>query len=195
MRQVQHRLAVGRRIPYVRALLAAGLIATPLSLASAQTPAAPASQAPAAPAQQPAAQQPAAQPPAGQQPAAPPGITFDGDSGILIMYIKPDKTADFESAMAKLRDALTKSEKPERCQQAAGWKLYKAAEPGPNGSVTYVNVMSPVLKGADYTMTKILYETFPTESQQIFPLLRDSFAGGMGKLTLTTVQDYTKAGQ
>ena len=53
--------------------------------------------------------------------------------------------------------------------------------------------MYPVLKGADYTMTKILYETFPTESQQIFPLLRDSFAGGMGKLTLTTVQDYSKA--
>ena len=157
----------------------------------AQTPA---SENPATSSQQPAQPQ-AGQQPAAQQPAAPPGITFDGDSGILIMYIKPDKTADFESAMAKLRDALAKSEKPERRQQAAGWKLYKAAEPGPNGSVTYVNVMSPVLKGAYYTMTKILYETFPTESQQIFPLLRDSFAGGMCKLTLTTVQDYSKAGQ
>jgi hypothetical protein len=153
-------------------------MAAPLSSAYAQeAPAAPPAQAPAA------------------QPAPPPGITFDADAGILIMYIKPDKTADFETAMAKLMEALAKSEKPERKQQAAGWKLYKAAEPGPNGSVTYVNVMSPALKGADYTMTKILYETFPTESQQIFPLLRDSFAGGMGKLTLTTVQDYTKAGQ
>jgi len=171
----------------VRALLAAGLIALPLSMAFAQTRAAPASQAPAATAQQPAAQTP--------QPPPPPGITFDGDAGVLIMYIKADKTADFETAMAKLRDALAKSEKPERRQQAAGWKLFKAAEPGPNGSVTYVNVMSPVLKGADYTMTKILYETFPTESQQIFPLLRDSFAQGMGKLTLTTVQDYSKAAQ
>jgi len=181
MRQVQSRWAQGRRIPYVRALLAAGLIAAPLTLAFAQ--------APAAPAPAPATQAPAA-------PAPPPGISFDSDAGILIMYIKPDKTADFETAMAKLRDALSKSEKPERKQQAAGWKLYKAAEPGPNGSVTYVNVMSPALKGADYTMTKILYETFPTESQQIFPLLRDSFAGGMGKLTLTTVQDYGKpAGQ
>jgi hypothetical protein len=159
------------------ALFAAGLMAAPLSSAYAQEAAAPAAQPPAA------------------QPAPPPGITFDAEAGILIMYIKPDKTADFETAMAKLHEALAKSEKPERKQQAAGWKLFKAAEPGPNGSVTYVNVMSPVLKGADYTMTKILYETFPTESQQIFPLLRDSFAGGMGKLTLTTVQDYAKAGQ
>ena len=178
MRQVQNRWAQGRRIPLVRALIAAGLIALPLSLAYAQDPA-------------PAAQAPAAQP--APAPAPPPGITFDSDAGILIMYIKPDKTADFETAMAKLHDALAKSERPERKQQAAGWKLYKAAEPGPNGAVTYVNVMSPALKGADYTMTKILYETFPTESQQIFPLLRDSFAGGMGKLTLTTVQDYGTA--
>ena len=182
MREVQNRWAQGRRTPYVRALLAAGLIAAPLTLAFAQAPAA---QEPA-----PAAQEPA---PAAQAPAPPPGITFDSDAGILIMYIKPDKTADFETAMTKLRDALSKSEKPERRQQATGWKLYKAAEPGPNGAVTYVNVMSPALKGADYTMTKILYETFPTESQQIFPLLRDSFAGGMGKLTLTTVVDYGKA--
>jgi hypothetical protein len=193
MRQVQSRWAQGRRTTLVRALIAAGLIAVPLSLAYAQVPAAqapaPAAQAPAPAAQAPA---PAAQAPAAQ-PAPPPGITFDSDAGILIMYIKPDKTTDFETAMAKLRDALAKSERPERRQQATGWKLYKAAEPGPNGSVTYVNVMSPVLKGADYTMTKILYETFPTESQQIFPLLRDSFAGGMGKLTLTTVQDYGAA--
>ena len=179
MRQVQSRWAQGRRTPFVCALFAAGLIAAPLSLAYAQAPAAPA----------PAAQAPAA------APAPPPGITFDSDAGILIMYIKPEKTADFETAMAKLRDALTKSEKPERRQQAAGWKLFKAAEPGPGGAVTYVNIMSPALKGADYTMTKILYETFPTESQQIFPLLRDSFAGGMGKLTLTTVQDYSKPAQ
>jgi hypothetical protein len=166
MRHVQSRWAQGRRTPLLCALFAAGLMAAPLSSAYAQAA------APAAPAA-PAAQAPAA------QPAPPPGITFDADAGVLIMYIKPDKTADFETAMAKLHDALAKSEKPERKQQAAGWKLYKASEPGPNGAVTYVNVMSPVLKGADYTMTKILYETFPTESQQIFPLLRDSFAGGM----------------
>ena len=35
------------------------------------------------------------------------------------IFIKPDKTADFETVMAKLKEALTKSEKPERKQQAA----------------------------------------------------------------------------
>jgi len=161
--------------------------------AFAQTPAGqpapttPAQPAPAQPAQ-PAA--PGQQPAPSQEPAKPAGITFDSDSGILLMYVKADKTADFESAMAKLRDAFAHSERPERKQQAAGWKLFKAAEPGPNGTATYVNVISPVLKGADYTITRILYETFPTESQQIFPLLRDSLTN-LGKLSLTTVQDYS----
>ena len=63
------------------------------------------------------------------------------------MQIKPDKTADFESVMAKLRDALTKTDKPERKQQASGWKIYKSTEPGPGGNVLYVAVINPVAQG------------------------------------------------
>ena len=91
--------------------------------------------------------------------------------------------------MAKLHDALANSDKPERRQQAAGWKLYKAAEPGPNGTVLYVNVLSPALKGADYTISKILDEVFPQEVQQLFPLYRDSFAG-LARAELSLVQDF-----
>ena len=41
-------------------------------------------------------------------------LTFDGDTAILTVAIKPDKTADFEQIMKDVGAALMKSEKPER---------------------------------------------------------------------------------
>ncbi len=96
---------------------------------------------------------------------------------MLTFFIKPDKAADFEKVMAKLHEALANSDKPERKQQAAGWKLYKGADPGPNGTVIYVNFLSPALKGGDYTISKILAEVFPQEVQQLFPLYRRCVRG------------------
>ena len=189
MRKVQSRSALVRR-NIVVGILATGVLLVSQS-ASAQDPAAPAAPAGAA---QPA---PGAAQPAPSQPAQPaqPGLTFDGDAGLLFMQIKPDKTADFESVMAKLRDALTKTDKPERKQQATGWKIYKSTEPGPGGNVLYVAVINPVLKGTDYTVAKILYEVFPTEVQTIFPAYRDSFAAGLSRTNLSLVQDFGAAGQ
>jgi|GEM_PF-1849686 len=177
MREVQFRWALGRRQVVTGVLVAAGLTVAPhVALAQA---------APAEPAQTP--QQPAAQQPAQAQQ---PGLTFDADAGLIFMTIKPDKTADFENVMSKLREALSKTDKPERKQQAQGWKLYKSADPGPNGNVLYVAVIDPVLKGADYTVAKILYEVFPTEVQQLFPQYRDAFAAGINKVNLNLVQNY-----
>ena len=192
MRKVQSRSALVRR-NIVVGILATGALLVSQS-ASAQDPAAPA--APAGAAQPaPGASQPAPSQPA--QPAQPaqPGLTFDGDAGLLFMQIKPDKTADFEAVIAKLRDALQRSDKPERKQQATGWKIYKSTEPGPGGNVLYVAVINPVLKGADYTVAKILYEVFPTEVQTIFPAYRDSFAAGLSRTNLSLVQDFGAAGQ
>src|SRR5688572_30109928 len=62
-------------------------------------------------------------------------LTFDGDTAILTVAIKPDKTADFEQIMKDVSAALMKSEKPERKQQAAGWKIVKSATPMKDGNV------------------------------------------------------------
>ena len=115
---------------------------------------------------------------------------FPNDAGMVLNFIKPDKTADFEMVMSKLKEGLAKSDKPERKQQAAGWKLYKGAEPGPNGTVIYVNFLSPALKGGDYTISKILAEVFPQEVQQLFPLYRDAFAG-LSRAELSLIQDFS----
>ena len=181
MRKDQSRSAQGRRSIVAGTLVTGLLLVSPAAFAqdTASQP------APAAPAAAPA--QPA-------QPAAP-GLTFDGDAGLIFMQIKPDKTADFESVMAKLHEALTKTDKPERKQQAAGWKIYKSTEPGPGGNVLYVAIVTPALKGADYTVAKILYEVFPTEVQTIFPTYRDSFAAGLSRTNLSLVQDFSAAGR
>ena len=92
--------------------------------------------------------------------------------------------------MAKLHQALANSDKPERKQQAAGWKLFKAAEPGPNGTVLYINFLSPALKGGDYTISKILAEVYPQEVQQLFPLYRDAFAG-LSRAELKLIEDFS----
>ena len=181
------RLASGRNT-LGALVLAAGLVCGVSSQAVAQDPAQPPAQ-PGQPPAQPAPAAPAAQPPAAQ----PNPFVFNSDAAMLTFFIKPDKAADFEKVMAKLHDALANSDKPERKQQAAGWKIYKSTEPGPGGNVFYVAVINPTLKGADYTVAKILYEVFPTEVQAIFPTYRDSFAAGQNRMNLSLVQDFGAA--
>jgi hypothetical protein len=106
--------------------------------------------------------------------------------------IKPDKTADFENVMARLKDALMQSEDPVRKQQAAGWKVFKAVEPGPNGNALYVFVMDPAVKGADYTVSKILSEAYPTEVMELYKLYVGAYAGSQSLLNLQLVQSFAE---
>ena len=65
---------------------------------------------------------------------------------MVLNFIKADKTADFEMVVTKLKEALAKSAKPERKQQAMSWKVFKAAEPGAGGSVLYVFIVDPSVR-------------------------------------------------
>jgi hypothetical protein len=121
-------------------------------------------------------------------------LTFDGDTAILTVAIKPDKTADFEQIMADVRAALMKSEKPERKQQAAGWKVVKSPTPMKDGNIVYMHLISPVIKGADYTILTILYEgtTDPAAQRAIFEKYREAFAAALGGGAFNTVVDLSK---
>ena len=120
------------------------------------------------------AEQPA---PAAQAEAAKSPFNFAGDGALVLNYIKADKTADFETVVGKIKEALAKSEKPERKAQAAGWKIFKAAEPGPGGSVLYVWVVDPVAKGNEYSVSAILTEGFPAEAAALYKQLADCYSG------------------
>jgi hypothetical protein len=106
----------------------------------------------------------------------PAGRVFAAERGLIFNAIKPDKVAEFETVVAKLRAALETSKDPVRNQQGWGWKMYKAAEPGPNGSVLYVFLMDPAVKGADYGVAKILAEAYPAEIMDLYRMYSGAFA-------------------
>jgi hypothetical protein len=123
--------------------------------------------------------------------AAPTARVFGSDAGIVLNFIKPDKTGDFEAIVAKLGEALQKSEKPERKQQAASWKVFRAIEPGGNGSVLYVFAIDPAVKGADYTVSTILAEAFPGEVEDLWTKIRDAYSGARHRLSLQLIAPPT----
>jgi hypothetical protein len=130
--------------------------------------------------------------PAAAAQAAPTTRTFAGDGGLVLNFIKPDKTADFEAVVAKLKEALQKSPKPERKQQAASWKVFKSPDPAAGGNVLYVFVIDPSIKGADYTVSNILAEAFPTEVQALYKQYAEAYASGQNFVNLSLVSDLGK---
>ncbi|MGH9411194.1 MAG: hypothetical protein ACRD1V_17280 [Vicinamibacterales bacterium] len=185
-----------------RTLVTVGVVALSWAF-SAQAP--PPSQLPPTGTQQPGSAAPpqpqgrGVPPPSGQQPGAPgtpapqttsvPAVRlFTADSGVMFSIVKSDKTADFEAIMARVKEALDKSSDPKRKQQAQNWQVYKAAEPAPGGGVLYLWWVNPPVKDADYTISRILAEAFPTEVQELWAKYTQCFLTPqtMLNLTLTT---------
>jgi len=113
------------------------------------------------------------------QPAASPRRVFASDAGMILNTIKPDKTADFELVVERVKAALLQSSDGTRKQQSAGWRVYKALEPGANSSVLYVFWLD-------------LYEAFPDEAQDLYHKFSGSYSGGQ---TLVNLQLLSNLGQ
>ena len=124
--------------------------------------------------------------------AVPNARVFNGGAGLILYTIKAGSTADFDMVLNKTKEALMKSEKPERKQQAASWRVYKSDTPGANGNVTYVMIIDPAIKDADYNIVNILNEAFPAEIQALFKSYTESFASGLIPINLVPVVDYSK---
>ena len=122
------------------------------------------------------AQDPAPEAQAAPQEPQKPVLTLDGDAAVISILIKPDRVADFEEVLAKLKESLQKSENATRRRQAAGWKIFKSPQMA-QGSAVYVFVIDPVVKGEEYDITRLIAEVFPVEVQALFEKYRDSFAG------------------
>jgi len=120
-------------------------------------------------------------------------LTFQGDTAIWTVAIRPDKTADFERVMARLHEALLKSAQPTRQQQAQGWRVVKLATPLPDGTVAYVHVVNPVIPDADYTVMQILYDELPDERQALYELYRGAFGKNLSLATGVTIADMSAA--
>ena len=120
-------------------------------------------------------------------------LTFNGDTALWTVAVKPDKTADFEQIMQKMRTALMKSADPMRREQAAGWKVMRMTQPLSDGSIAYVHIVHPVVKDADYTIMQTLYESFPDERQALYEMYRGAFAKNVSLATGTIAVDLSRA--
>lgn len=129
--------------------------------------------------------------PAAQAQLAPATRVFGSDAGLVLNFIKPDKTAQFETVMAKVRDALAGSDKPLRQQQARSWKVFKSPDPASGGAALYVFLSDPAVKGADYTITTILAETLPAEdAAALTRQYTECFASGQNWVNLALIADF-----
>lgn len=111
---------------------------------------------------------------------------FGSPAGLIFNQIKPDKTADFELVVKRLHDALTNNPDPVRKQQGAGWKVYKASE-AYQGSVLYLFVIDPAVPGADYSVSRILAEVYPSEVQDLYGKFRDAYTRGQTLWNMTPI--------
>ncbi len=147
--------------------------------------------APPAPGQ-PAPVAPAAPAPVVPAPVVPPvplgARTFTAPTGIIFNAVRADRVVDFEMVIGYLEAALEKSTDSGVRAQASGWRVFKAAEPGPNSTVLYMFLIDPTVPGADYGLGRILSDAYPDRIQDIWKLYTGALAGGGSLLNLTPVQ-------
>lgn len=186
----------GRRV-FVAVSLAAVLAVAAVAQAQTSNPAKPGQ------AQQVQDRQPG-QDVSAQKPAVDPRFVGSGNRGMILVFIKPDKTADFEAVMTKIKEAIAMPDKADdpnatadaakaaaelktrRAQwrkQAEGWSVLKVAEPM-GGNVTYIWNLDPAVDGASYNPTDILYDILPREEADVF---YGKLAGALANLTKWTI--------
>jgi hypothetical protein len=126
--------------------------------------------------------------------SAPNKTTFTGDIVVMAFAINPDKTADYEKVIAQLKGALSKSEAPEAKEQLAGWKIIKNAMPNPDGSIVYIHIISPVVKGADYSVMNNIYAAVknPEEQKAVFEMYRAAMKQPLFVIQGPMVADLSK---
>jgi hypothetical protein len=126
--------------------------------------------------------------------SAPNKTTFTGDVVVMAFAINPDKTADYEKVIAQLKGALSKSEAPEAKEQLAGWKIIKNAMPNPDGSIVYIHIISPVVKGADYSVMNNIYAAVkdPAEQKAVFDMYRGAMKAPLFVIQGPMVADLSK---
>lgn len=117
-----------------------------------------------------------------------PVMVFGSDAGVVLTFVTPDKTDDFDRVVDRFRAVLEESDDPIRRQQSGNWRVFRSPDPGPAGSVLYVSFVEPVLKGANYGMANILAEELPEdEAEKLIALLEGALSQSQSVLNLESI--------
>jgi hypothetical protein len=126
------------------------------------------------------------------QAPAPTPFMFPGGAGLVLNFIKPDKAAEWEGILDKIKEGLKASEKPERKAQAASWKVYKASEPVKD-AVLYMWFIDGAPVDLEYSMVKLLTELYPKEARDIYEQYTQAYTPpNLQIFHLSMVKDFSK---
>ncbi len=108
-------------------------------------------------------------------PAPPQGpYEFTTDLGAFVIVVKSDKAASFDAAMSRLKAAIAAGTDKNRKTQATGWRVLKSSEDATDGAITYLWLIDPVTKSANYDPIAILKELAPADVQPVYDQLQAS---------------------
>ncbi len=113
--------------------------------------------------------------------------TFEAPAAMVMNYVRSGSAQAFESLTRRMVEALAASEDAEHQALAAGWTMYRVADPGPNNNAVYVWLFDPVVENANYAVAQILNQLFPAEVQQLYETYMQSFGIGQTPLELEPV--------
>lgn len=105
-----------------------------------------------------------------------PVMTLEGDAAVITLLIKAEGVADFETVIAKYKEALAKNDNPVRKEQLAGMKFFKSPT-AVQGNAMYIFYVDPVVKGQEYDITRVVTEVFPVEVKEIYEKYKAAYAG------------------
>lgn len=163
---------------------------TMTALALALLPAAAFAQNP--PPQQPPPATAPAQAPAAPVPPGPPKVAFKTNAGALLVQVKPDQTTAFEEMIAKLKTSTMSATDP-AIKALASFKVYKSADPGPQGNVLYVLVADPAVPNTEYSFLEVINKTM-TPEQQRDPATRELYTKWSASLAGINILNLTPVG-
>jgi hypothetical protein len=131
-------------------------------------------------------------------PAAAPSIdpaaaTFTSDAGLLVVSVKPDKTADYEEAIRALQDAFSKAADERHRAIAKGWRVFKSADLDAKANVVYIHLIQPAVKTVDYRPSLLLDELLGGAPAELLGKYRDAIAVPPNKLGLTEFANMSVA--
>jgi hypothetical protein len=116
------------------------------------------------------------------QPIDPAAVIFAEETGLVVVSVKPDRTADYEAVIRALQDALSKATSERFRALAQSWRVFKATEGDAKANAVYVHVIHPVVAGADYRPSLVLDEILGGASPEMLAKYRDAIASGPNKL-------------
>jgi hypothetical protein len=114
-------------------------------------------------------------------------IVFGSNGGLVVNYIKPDKTVAFDFMIDQLRLAMEESRQSTLCQQAARWKVLRTNEAGPDGTAVYVFAVDPGLRNADYRLSTLVAEAIHRNPDEFYRRLLDLYASRQNVIDVAAV--------